>query len=179
MRRMKLDLGGQQPRAVLVLGESGASASASGSGRFTNRDSVRRRRFARGTTGGCSDDKADDNASATANRRSAGASTAWTCQACSAENHSNTTATQNGRNSGGADICSVCVQPRQRPPAGETGGWVNNEGDGDGRAENQERRQQQRKVAVTLAQLRGLEEPPEPTLTAGEWRYRIVGSSDM
>lgn len=33
------------------------------------------------------------------------------------------------------------------------------------------RRQPRRRVCVTLGQLRGLEEPPQPTLTAGEWRY--------
>lgn len=166
MRRMKLDLGGQQPRAVLVLSES----DGGGSGRYTDRGGARRRRLGRGTTGGGSG--VDDDATTTARRRSAGASTSWTCQACSAENHPNSSATPNGRSSGGSDICSVCVQPRQwrRPSVAETGGGVHSEGGSDGRAENQEH-QQQRKVAVTLAQIRGLEELPEPTLTAGEWRY--------
>eukprot|EP00903_Cladosiphon_okamuranus_P011348 g10696.t1 len=166
MRRMKLDLGGQQPRAVLVVGES----AGGGSGRHTDR--VRRRRFGGGNPGGGSDANADDNATTTARRPGAGASTAWTCQACSAENYSDLGATANGRSSGGggSDICAVCVQHRQwrRPSAADTGACVHGEGGSDGRAENQER-QQRRKVAVTLAQIRGLEEPPEPTLTAGEW----------
>lgn len=168
MRRMKLDLGGQQPRAVLVLSESGDG----GGGRCADRAGVRRRRLGRGSAGGRSDENVDDNASTTADRRSAGASTAWTCQACSAENHSNTSAARNGRsNSGGLDICSVCVQPRQRrrPSSAETGVHVCREGGGDGGPDSREH-QQQRKVAVTLAQIRGLEEPPEPTLTPGEWR---------
>ncbi|CAN0345774.1 unnamed protein product, partial [Ectocarpus sp. 12 AP-2014] len=33
-----------------------------------------------------------------------------------------------------------------------------------------EKQHQPRRVAVTLAQIRGLEKPPEPTLTPGEWR---------
>lgn len=37
--------------------------------------------------------------------------------------------------------------------------------------EHQRDQQPQRRVAITLGQMRGLVEPPEPTLTAGEWRY--------
>lgn len=170
MRRMKLDLGGQQPRAVLVVGESGA-----GSGRYAHRGGMRRRRFGRGTTGGRSDDNTDANTSAASQKGDDGVSTAWTCQACSAENYSNSGATRDGGNSGQPDICSVCVQARQwrRPPAAETGGRAYYEGGGRGRSEGQEH-QQQRKVAVTLAQIRGLEEPPEPALTPGEWRWEVM-----
>lgn len=174
--RMKLDLGVQAPRAVVVLGGNGAE-----------RGGTRRRRGGGVVAKGRQPDENADNApvsTAAAIGRTGGTSTAWTCQSCSADNCTNGDVTRSdGHNSSssGGNACYLCCQPRQqerRLPAVETEyrSFDDREGNGTGASGGcsekgqEEKHHHQRRLTVTLAQIRGLEEPPEPTLTPGEWR---------
>ncbi|CAM9262582.1 unnamed protein product [Ectocarpus sp. 8 AP-2014] len=207
MRSMKLELWGQQSRAVVVLSDrSGGRGLGGGGGGLggARRDGVRRRRRnqavepALGPELGPSEDSSYANPAAAVTGRTVGKpsgdgirsggggdggggrTAAWTCHACSAQNYAMDDDTHPGQGHGIAEEagqhCSVCVQPRRRwrLPGGEDGGIGGLGSDGrssceDGVHEGEEQHQQ-RRVAVTLAQIRGLEEPPEPTLTPGEWR---------
>ncbi|CBN79448.1 conserved unknown protein [Ectocarpus siliculosus] len=205
MRSMKLELGGQQSRAVVILSDrSGGRGLGAGGGGIggARRDGVRRRRRnqavepALGPELGPSEDSPYANPAAAVTGHTVGKpigdgirsggdggggrTAAWTCHACSAQNYAMDDDTHPGQGHGIAEEagqrCSVCVQPRRRwrLPGGEDGdiGGLGSDGRSsceDGVHEGEEQHQP-RRVAVTLAQIRGLEEPPEPTLTPGEWR---------
>lgn len=190
MRSMKLEIGGQQARAVVVLSDRSGGRGLGGGGVSlggAERDGVWRRRRnqavepAHGVEPGPSDDCPYANPSAAVTGRTvgepsgsgSGRTAAWTCHACSAQNYAMDDDTRPGQEHGiaekGGQHCSVCAQPRRRwlPGGGEEdfGGLGSDDGVLEGEEQHQARR-----VAVTLAQIRGLEEPPEPTLTPGEWR---------
>lgn len=109
----------------------------------------------------------------------------WTCQICSLTNYihgcpqaagidgrGNGT-TSSRRNAGDmGSFCSVCMHPRPTRSGAQCEGSCS-EGVESYQGREACHPQQPRKISVTLAQIRGLEEPPEPTLTLGEWRCGI------
>lgn len=198
MRRMKLDLGGKQPRAVVVLnGRIGGLVGGCQMQRRRTSDKTSTDRRAHpahssGNNGRFTAPAVATNRTAgnpTADTTHGGGFTSWTCQACSAENfvgrgrsdinrcHGRTSSIREHRGSSARPhaedeagrYCSVCLQPGQlRRNLGNSDkvvGMVY----GDDRPGSQEQKQQ-RRTTVTFAQIRGLEEPPEPSLTQGEWR---------
>ncbi|CAM9582424.1 unnamed protein product [Ectocarpus sp. 4 AP-2014] len=209
MRSMKLELGGHQSRAVVVLSDrSGGRGLGGGDGGLggARRDGVRRRcrnqavETALEAEFGPSEDSPYANPAAAVTGRTVrkssgdgissggggggggggGRTAAWTCHACSAQNYAVDDDTHPGQGHGIAEEagqhCSVCVQPRRRWwfPGGEGGDIGDLGSDGrnscdDGVHEGEEQHQP-RRAAMTLAQIRGLEKPPEPKLTPGEWR---------
>lgn len=82
----------------------------------------------------------------------------WTCEACNAVNAPDN---DDYRNNLDLTCCSVCMNPRRNTRSSDQ----ESERGGGGYCESRGKR------AVTLAQIRGLEEMPEPALTMGEWKY--------
>ncbi|CAM9321601.1 unnamed protein product, partial [Hapterophycus canaliculatus] len=179
MRRMKLDLGGVQPRAVVRLNDrvGGHSEGCRVPTRRRSNERTTERAHA-AQSGQDVDDPNRMSGNSSADPANGGGCTAWTCQACSAENFTNCGRRQTSRShhhtkSVTGQCCSVCLQPRRRhlTPAAQGEGLRMRVGDvvyGDDCSRGQEQLRQ-RRVTVTFAQIRGLEEPPEPTLTPGEW----------
>lgn len=177
-RSMKLGLGRRQPRAVVVLGTgSGCSRSGSGSGRVGGGRPRRRWIGGTSTPGGHPEDEDASSHMPRAVAQNVGASAAWTCRVCSAENHTHSSGSSRWSGRGALEpvACSVCAQPllSVRLPEGHGVGEDGGRG-GDGFPESLGQHRRQRRVSVTLAQIRGLEEPPEPTLTPGEWRCEAM-----
>lgn len=171
---MKLSLGSRQPRAVVVLG---SGCSGNGSGRVEGRRPRRRRSVGTSTPGGGHPEDEDASSHVPgAVARNARTSAVWTCRVCSAENHTHSdTSRWSGRGNGEPVACSVCAQPRQNGRLPEGHGFCEDgRRGGGGFPESRGQHRRQRRVSVTLAQIRGLEEPPEPTLTPGEWRCEAM-----